>query len=199
MLQGLPSSTPGMAFADESFREDSVRGVYVLAATVLEYETQEPTRALMRHLLGSRRTGKLHWHEMDRLQRKDATHRVADIEGIHVVALGTPVPRRRQERARAACLTALVGALHGLGVQHLLIEARSAKLNRRDVATVRGARFALPKGSQFRVDHVPGSVEPLLWVADIVAGAVRASIQGNSAQVELLGERVHVLNVTTGC
>jgi hypothetical protein len=188
-----------MAFADESFREDATEGVYVLAATVLEHEVHEPTRELMRHLLGSRRTVKLHWHEMDRLQRKDAAHRVADIEGIHVVAVGTPVPRRRQERARAACLTALIGALHALGVQHLLIEARSAELNHRDIATAQGARFALPKGSQFRVDHMPGSDEPLLWVADIVAGAVRASLEGSSTHVELLGERVHVLNVTTGC
>jgi hypothetical protein len=188
-----------MAFADESFREDPTKGVYVLAATVLEHEAHEGARELMRRLLGSRRTGKLRWHEMDRLQRKDAAHRVADIEGVHVVAVGTPVPRRRQERARAACLTTLVGALHGLGVQHLLIEARSAELNLRDVATVQGTRFNLPKGSHFRVDHIPGSDEPLLWVADVVAGAVRASLQGSSAQVELLGERVHVLNVPTGC
>ena len=112
---------------------------------------------------------------MDRLQQKDAAHRVAGIEGFHVVAVGTPVPRRRQERARAACLRALVSALHGFGVQQLLIEARAPDLNRRDVATVQGARFALPKGSRFRVDHIPGSAEPLLWVADVVASVVRSA------------------------
>ncbi|MBV9140327.1 MAG: hypothetical protein JO115_05335 [Pseudonocardiales bacterium] len=84
-------------------------------------------------------------------------------------------------------------------MQHLLIESRSAELNHRDVATVQGARFALPKGSHFRVDHVPGSGEPLLWVADVVAGAVRAGLHGSSAQDGLLGERVRVLNVLTGC
>lgn len=46
-------------------------------------------------------------------------------KGFHVVAVGNPVPRRRQERARAACLTALVGELHGFGVQYLLIEVRA--------------------------------------------------------------------------
>lgn len=199
MLQGLPPTTPPMAFADESFREDPIEGFYVLAAAVLEVRAQQPTRELMRRLLGSRRATKLHWHEMDRLQQKDAAHRVAGIEGFHVVAVGTPVPRRRQERARAACLTALVGELHGFGVQHLLIEARAPDLNRRDVATVQGARFALPKGSRFRVDHIPGSTEPLLWVADVVAGVVRASRQGSPVQLELLGERVHVLEVPTSC
>lgn len=199
MLQGQPSTRSWLAFADESFREDPAEGFYVLAATVLEYEVQQPARELMRRLLGSRRTSKLHWHEMDWREQKDAVHQIADIEGIHVVTIGAPVPRRRQERARAVCLTALVGALYGFGVQRLIIEARAAELNRRDVATVRGARFALPKGSPFRVDHVPGSAEPLLWVADIVAGVVRASRQGSPVQLELLGDRVHVLDVLTGC
>jgi hypothetical protein len=72
----------------------------------------------------------LHGHEMDRVQQKDAAHCVAGTEGFHVVAVGSPVPRRRQERARAACLTALVGELHGCGVQRLLIKARAADFNR---------------------------------------------------------------------
>ncbi|MGH3912839.1 MAG: hypothetical protein ACRDTC_05435 [Pseudonocardiaceae bacterium] len=199
MPQGPPPSTPSVAFADESFREDPTAGCYVIAATVLAQEAQEPAREVMRCLLGSRRTDKLHWHEMDRLQQKDAAHRVAGIAGLHVVALGTPVPRRRQERARAACLTALVNTLHELGVRHLLLEARTTELNRRDITTVQGARFALPQGSVFRVDHVPGSAEPLLWVADIVAGAVRASHQSGTGQRELLGKHVHLLEIPTGC
>lgn len=147
MPQGPPPTTPPVAFADESFREDPAEGCSVLAAAVLEHQVQEPAREVMRRLLGSRRTNKLHWHEMDRLQQKDAAHRVAGISAIYVVALGTPVPRRRQERARAACLTALVSALHSFGVHHLLLEARTAELNRRDIATVQGARFALPRAA----------------------------------------------------
>lgn len=175
MLQGPLSTPPRVAFADESFREDPTEGCYVLATAVLEQKSLQPARELMQRLLGSRRTSKLHWHEMDRLQQKDAAYSVAGIEGFHVVAVGVPVPRRRQERARAACLAALVSELHGRGVEHLLIEARAAKLNRRDITTVQGARFTLPQGSNFRVDHLPGSAEPLLWIADIVAGTVRAS------------------------
>ena len=199
MLQGPLPTPPRVAFADESFREDPTAGFYVLATAVLEQKSLQPTRELMRRLLGSRRTNKLHWHEMDRLQQKDAAYRVAGIEGFHVVAVGAPVPRRRQERARAACLAALVSELHRRGVEHLLIEARAATLNRRDVTTVQGARFALPQGSNFRVDHLPGPAEPLLWIADIVAGAVRSSRQGGPVPLELLGERVHILEVPTGC
>ncbi|MGB6162662.1 MAG: hypothetical protein WBF75_08850 [Pseudonocardiaceae bacterium] len=188
-----------MAFADESFQEDPSGGCYVLATAVLEQKSLQPTRELMRRLLGSRRTNKLHWHEMDRLQQKDAAYSVAGIKGFHVVAVGTPVPRRRQERARSACLAALVSELHGRGVEHLLVEARAATLNRRDVTTVQGARFALPQGSNFRVDHLPGPAKPLLWIADIVAGAVRSSRQGGPASLELLGEASSPSPTSTAC
>lgn len=56
---------------------------------------------------------------------------------------------------------------------------------------------ALPcrKGCRFRVDHLPGSTEPLLWVADVAVGVIRASRQGSPTPLELLGE--HVLEVPT--
>jgi hypothetical protein len=113
MLPGLPPTTLPTAFADESFQEHPTEGFSVLAAAVIEARAQQPTREVMRRLLGSRRTATLHRHEMDRLQQKDAAQCVAGIEGFHVVDVGSPVPRHRQERAQAACLTALAGELQG--------------------------------------------------------------------------------------
>jgi hypothetical protein len=123
MLQGPPLITPPMAFADESFREDLIEGLSVLAAAVLEARAQQPARELMRRLPGPRRTNKLHctrWIDFNKRRRPPRRGH----GGLHVVAVCTPVPRRRQERARAACLTALVAELPGSGVQHLHIEAR---------------------------------------------------------------------------
>jgi len=76
---------------------------------------------------------------------------VAVLDCLHVVVIGSPVPQRRQERARAACLTRLVLELHGMGVRQLLMEAREQELNRRDVHAVAGARFLLRTA-----DLVPG-------------------------------------------
>lgn len=72
---------------------------------------------------------------MDRGEQKNAAQRLAQVEGL---------PQRRQERARSACLKALVPELHGFGIEELLIEARAPVLNQRDVSTVLGARLALP-------------------------------------------------------
>jgi hypothetical protein len=63
------------------------------------------------------------------------------------------------------------------------------------VQLVRDARHDLPKGTQLRVDHERGAHEPLFWVADIVAGAVRASHQGRSMYHDLLGDQVEVIEV----
>jgi hypothetical protein len=115
------------------------------------------------------------------------------------VTVGTPVPQRRQERARAACLTRLVVELHGLGVGRLLMEARERELNRRDVRTVAGARYALPTSAVFRIDHEFAVNEPLLWAADVVAGAVRSHRLGVHAPRVLLDDCLYEVAIDTGC
>lgn len=148
---------------------------------------------------GRRHTAKVHWTEMDKRERYAAAGLVAEQPGVHVVSVGSPVPRRRQERARSKCLTALIVELSAFGVNHLYLEARERTLNERDIATVVAARRSLPKGTQLRADHVSGADEPLLWVADIVAGAVRAHRQGDGQYAEVLGDQLMDFDVRTDC
>jgi hypothetical protein len=62
-----------------------------------------------------------------------------------------------------------------------------------------GARYTLPKGAVFRVRHLPGAAEPILWAADIVAGAVRAARQDQGAFPDILADCVHKIEVVTDC
>ncbi|MBL3667476.1 hypothetical protein JL475_16065 [Streptomyces sp. M2CJ-2] len=188
------------AWLDESFREHETAGFYIIAATILEPSTADATRETMRRLKGPRNTAKLHWNEMDRTERKDAARLVAQQDGLHVVSVGSPVPRRKQERARSKCLLTLIFELHGFGVGRLCLEAREAELNARDIRTIATARqTVLPKGIQMRAHHIPGAAEPLLWVSDIVAGAVRAQRQGDSRYTDLLGQTLIDFDVDTDC
>lgn len=197
-LTAMSENAARVAYADESFHEAASGGFYVLAAAVFDERGHEPVRSVMRGLRGSRRTNKLHWNEMDPRQQRSAAETVAGLDGFHIVTVGSPVPRKRQERARAMCLTRLVIELHSYSVTELVIESRTAELNSRDISTVRGARFSLPKGSRFHVMHVAGSQEPLLWSADIVAGAVRAHHQGNGAYREKLERCLYEVELDTG-
>lgn len=196
-----PTSSPKLlrAFGDESFREAPDGGYYVLAAAVYARTVEQQVRDVMREQLGTLKARKWHWTEMDAKHRLAAARALAQLGGIHVVTVGTPVPRRRQERARALCLQRLVHELHGYGVGALVLEGRTAQLNRRDIKTVAGARFQLPKGTRFTVSHANGTAEPLLWAADIVAGAVRASREGDRAPRMLLDQLIYDVEVETGC
>ncbi|MFD4347533.1 hypothetical protein ACFWQ6_22190 [Streptomyces coelicoflavus] len=188
------------AWLDESFREHDTAGFYIIAATVLEPSATDATRETMRRLKGPRSTAKLHWHEMDRTERQEAARVVARQNGLHIVSVGSPVPRRKQERARSKCLNTLVFELHGFGIGHLCLEARGDELNARDIRTIATARqTVLPKGTQMRADHIPGAKEPLLWISDIVAGAVRAQRQGDSRYTDLLGQTLIDFDVQTDC
>jgi hypothetical protein len=184
------------AFADESFHEDDGGGFYVLAAAVLPVDRHVELRGEMLRLRGTR-PGKLHWYEMDEVQKCDVAKRVADFEELHIVAVGAPVAVRRQERGRSLCMQRLVADLHEFGVEHLVAEARTMKLDQRDVRSVQQVRYALPKGTRFRIDHVRGVDEPLLWVSDVVAGAIRARLRGNSTFFEPLAGCVVELQVET--
>ncbi|MDQ2587029.1 hypothetical protein CKY47_24195 [Saccharothrix yanglingensis] len=136
---------------------------------------------------------------MDKRQKRIAAERLAELDGLHVVTVGTSLPVKRQERARAACLARLVHELDSLEVRELLIESRTTELDRRDVTTVTGARHALPKGTRFRVEHQAGAKEPLFWAADIIAGAVRAHLMGDSVYQRMLEDRLHEVFVETKC
>lgn len=194
----MPNQRPE-AYADESFHEENGAGIYVLATVVFDVYGVSAARQAMLDLRGKRRTRKLHWNEMDRHDRSTAVKTIADLAGLHVVTVGSPVPRRRQERARAKCLHRLVRELHSYEVQHLRIESRTQELDKRDVNTVSGARFTLPKGTAFRVEHTEGASEPLFWAADIVAGAVRADRMSDGEYRHLLRECVYEIEIPTHC
>ncbi|MFC7326597.1 DUF3800 domain-containing protein [Marinactinospora rubrisoli] len=189
---------PRVAYADESFHEADSGGFYVLAAAVFDGDPDN-ARETIRTIHGSHRTYKSHWTKMDAHRRKLVAAEVADLCGVYLVAMGAPCPRGRQERARAKCLHALVPELHGYGVEVLCCEARTPALDQRDVRTVIDARFALVKGSRFEVRHVLGHQEPLLWVADVVAGAVRARLHGAEEYYEIIKASVYEIEVATGC
>jgi Protein of unknown function (DUF3800) len=190
------------AYADESFHEAPSGGFYVLAAAVFDGDDHELSRETMLQLRAKEGRGKvpkLHWHNMNRHRRLDTVTRIAELGGFHVVTIGAPVPHRRQERARAACLTRLVHELHGCDVHTLFMESRTRVLNLRDVRTVSWARRLLPKSDDFQVEHLPGGTEPLLWVADVIAGAVRAHREGEPAYRQLLDDRLYEIAVDTNC
>jgi hypothetical protein len=187
-----------VAYGDESFQEHREKGFYVLASVVFETPILDEAREMLLALRGKHR--KLHWYEMEAVEQQRVVKQLADHDGMHVVVIGSPVPLQKQERARAKCLTQLVLELHGFGVDTLILEARTAELNHRDVLTAAAARRSfLSKNAWFRVEHRRGTIEPMLWAADVVAGACRAARLGRSEYRDILADQVYDIDIDTGC
>jgi hypothetical protein len=182
---------PLEAFVDESYDDQSAPGFYVLAAAVLPANRHAELREAMLAIRARHRTTKLHWYAMEQQEKIDVAKRIGAFEEMHIVTIGAPVSHQKQERGRALCLHRLVMELHGAGVTRLVAEGRQSSLDALDVDTVRRARqHMLPKGAVFRIEHQRGAREPLLWISDMVAGAIRARIQGNPAFFDSLAHCV---------
>lgn len=76
----------------------------------------------------------------------------------------------RQERARTQVLEHLLFNLEEHGVSNVVLEQRTESLNRRDMKTVDRLRGRRVLAQSTRVDWGQPSTEPMLWVADVVAG-----------------------------
>jgi len=92
------------------------------------------------------------------------------------------------ERRRRLCLRRLLCELDAAGVAQVHLEAREARQNGRDLQLLGALRAQQAIGPRIRMHHQPGPREPLLWMPDLVAGAVGAARQGRVAyRVQLDG------------
>ncbi|HZT66112.1 MAG TPA: hypothetical protein VFA11_10025 [Acidimicrobiales bacterium] len=167
------------AFVDESLRM-SGEGLYVVTAVVV---TEDPDRcrdAIRSVLLPRQR--RFHWRDESEAQRKAMLDALAALELPVYGYVRRPVPRRRQERARALCLNRMLWDLgQELAGAELVLETRQDRNDRKDRQTIIRAQKAgiAPPDLRYRFEH-PGG-EPLLWAADAAAGAVAGHLveQGN--------------------
>lgn len=177
-----------LAFVDESKkpvrdpatgRVSNVGDHYVVAAAIVLKGDAVGIRADLRDLLEE--VGHdLHYSHMSARRRRVALTRIAEISGWDglVYETTTPVPGRRPEqRTRARILTAAFPDLTEVhGVRVITLETRAAPkkgfhtLDEHDHATWRSLtdRGLLPPG---RVITHGDKAEPLLWLADLLAGA----------------------------
>jgi len=186
------SVTGVRAYVDESVRENAP-GLYVLAAVVVDVDQAEALRAGLQAALlpGEQR---LHWHD----EGAEARARLANVCGspnlLAVVAVSTPMQRTRQERARALCLTGLLWELAGRDVPEVVLESRRQR-DRHDRSTIGAAKQARAAHPALHFEHRGPLQEPLLWLSDVVAGAVALDRLGQGAYLEALGGSISVVEV----
>jgi hypothetical protein len=169
------------AYVDESMRiRRDGAGVYVLAGAVLDDIDADATRRDLAALVAGRRR-RVHWRDADDLERRRLVATVGDMQALHMVVVGTQLNPRQQERGRRHCLRRLLWELENSGVGRVLMESRTQSLNGLDRVAIQGWRAQHLISGNLMVDFAKPygpSGEPLLWLPDIVAGAVSAAHSG---------------------
>jgi hypothetical protein len=164
------------AYVDESLRVRSK--VYVLAAVIVTDRDADRHRETLRGLL-YRGQERLHWRDESQRRRGQLIEAVCGLGNTGAVVIATGMAPRRQERARRKCIERLLAELVGRGIASVVFERRHRELDARDRAMIAALRHQQALPAAFRAAWQPPAGEPLLWLADIAAGAVSLAETGD--------------------
>ncbi len=180
---GRPMAERCHAWVDESIHtpdESTPSGLYVMAAAIGYPSTAEATREVLRSLVPKRQV-RLHWRD-DAPMHGKVIDAIAASQVANVVVVGSPLDPRNQERARRKCLERLLWELcKTWDASTVWLESRTASLNRKDMRLVDALRGQRALSARIRVEIELPSQEPMLWVADAIAGCVAAARKGDAS------------------
>ena len=165
---------------------------YALAAVLVDSAAQDKVRDELLGLRGARQVV-LHW----RREHPDRQRRMAKVVAeLPVTALAGVVLYNdgQHERARTRCLKTLLAELSRLEVDQVILESRGAARDRRDRGVVTGLRVAGDLRRTVRVEWMGPREQELLWLPDIVAGAVTRWLDGQPEYFRLLADQVRMLD-----
>jgi len=177
------------AWADESgSRPDLDPGAYLLTAMLCEENDIPELRKTMEDL----RIGepKVHWHGSSEARRADLVATVAQlpVTGFVVVHVEQDSNDRRHRRK---CMEFLLPHLADMPCSTITFESRG-QLDHSDIDTLQKLRARRAIESTLRIDHAVGRMEPALWAADIVCGAVVQDRIGRGDYLSALGGAVEL-------
>lgn len=180
-----------MAYVDESVTDKD----YVVAAALVNELDADTVRLTMEILL-TRRQRKVHWHEESALRKRYLAHALTRMKWWeHLILVRVAGGGERLERQRRLCLERLWYELLARGVDDVVLECRSKAQDKADLQHLAAMRSRRQHLRQLRIRHVPGTEDPRLACADIVAGAYRAAQGGDADYLDGLGKKVKVIEV----
>ncbi len=191
--QVIPSRL--LAFVDESMcRVDETTMCYFMAAAVIPEEDCEEVRAALRGLLLGK-GDRIHWRHEHQHRKELIAKTILTAQVESLVVVGAMMNPRKQERARQLVLKRLLFELDQRQVAHAILESRHAERDRHDMRSIGGFRDAKAVSRRLSVSHGEPVQEPMLWVADAVAGAAGDHRRGTPRCYEALGALVEQIDI----
>lgn len=185
------------AFIDESGSHRSLDpNTYMLGAAIYNSETALKAAAAMQNLLLPGQA-KVHWHDEDERRRLKLVNEVARLDGVGLIVVRNGLQGEKDERRRRLCGQRMYYELQQNGVQKAVFESRGPADDRRDRTHLDTLKASKQVAGSFRVDHLAGKAEPLLWVPDILCGALSQARTGNGVYMQLLRAKVEIISLET--
>ena len=171
------------AWADESGSNPNLDpGAYMLGAVLCDEDDVPELRKTMDGLrIGE---SKVHWQASSAERRSQLIEAVSRLPVAAFVVVhhdGDSNDRRHRRK----CMEYLLPHLVQMPCSTITFESR-AQLDLSDLATMQLLRTRRVIESTLRIEHAVGRVEPALWAADIVCGAVVQARTGNSSYLDVL-------------
>lgn len=177
VADGQPFAGDLVAVVDES-AHDAGGGVYYVVGAAVVLEPAAVTVQL--HSLIAERKRVVHWASEGPAMRTRLLDVLCEV-AVAATVQWAPAGRRGQIGKRSELLTEIATWANGEGVEHLVIEAGDNRTNVEDRRTLARHPLALGEGLGFRYDH-RSKQEPLLWLADAVAGVVGEHLIGKGSE-----------------
>lgn len=173
-------------FLDESsVRRGAAHQEYLVCAAIVP---PDDAAALREQLLPLRLKGqiKLHWSDEQESRRRKIVTSIAAMEPMTAMVTFLSQQQKKTERYRRKCLEGIYNELSLMGVSQVTCESRTPSQNKKDVAHLLSLRNSKKLPTNFDITHSRGGDDPLLWIPDIILGAVNAHRAGNDEHYEAI-------------
>ena len=142
--------------------------------------------------LTANRSRPFHWRKEGPVLRSAIIELIGELDLQVYAVLGSAPLRHDIEFVREECLRELFRSVSHHEVDRVVIESRERSTsvvgqNRRDFGTLIEARHAGELLPAVHYEWVPKE-EPLIWLADAVAGAVLAAERGEADWLQMIGQ-----------
>lgn len=192
--ESVPAET-FRAYIDESSAvRSATRQEYLIGAALIPVDRSDGIREHLRSLTLPGQI-KLHWTDESEARRRAIVESIGSLAPMTVVVTHVSERMRKNERCRRKCLELLYYDMAGMGVFDLLLEHRSDVQNKRDRAHIVGLQNQ-GLDQRIRIGHRRGGDEPLLWIADVLLGAVNSAALGRPNHLRSLQETIIVRHRT---
>lgn len=170
---------------------------YVVVATIVLEDEGAAKLALDSVIDHPGRTRPFHWAAEGAGTKQQMVDCLIELGVVSHVVVHHPTGRRKQEAARKRALHKMLPALIADGVGELVIESRDDTGNGRDKGTILDVLQSVGKPGVLTYCWLPNT-ERLLWLPDVVCGAVRGFLAGDDTyysplrHAQVIGEITYI-------